>query len=135
MEANASSIEQLQARLKALQTKEEHKTSTDSVWTLLTDRTKDLTPDEWKAILGNPDVAKAQQEMVNAFLTVYLFDKFKNDFASLPNFRPLCENYVNSILSARQGLYGNTSKLKEENERLKAELEKYQGVRQWTTAK
>ena len=42
-------------------------------------------------------------------------------------FEPLCNNYVNSILSTRQGLYANNKTIAEENKRLKEEIEKLKG--------
>ena len=118
-------ISQLKAELELLRATT--KPANNGLWQMLIDRTKGMSSEEWATVLADEKVAKAQTEMFNAFMTQFLFEKYKEEFSSLPAFEPLCTNYVNEVLSTRQGLYANNKSLVEENQRLKEELAKLRG--------
>lgn len=118
-------LSQLKAELDLLRATT--KPANNGLWQLLIDRTKGMSSEEWATVLADEKVAKAQTEMFNAFMTQFLFEKYKEEFSSLPAFEPLCTNYVNEVLSTRQGLYANNKSLIEENQRLKEELAKLRG--------
>lgn len=118
-------ISQLKAELELLRATT--KPANNGLWQILIDRTKGMSSEEWATVLADEKVAKAQTEMFNAFMTQFLFEKYKEEFSSLPAFEPLCTNYVNEVLSTRQGLYANNKSLVEENQRLKEELAKLRG--------
>lgn len=118
-------ISQLKAELEMLRATT--KPANNGLWQILIDRTKGMSSEEWATVLADEKVAKAQTEMFNAFMTQFLFEKYKEEFSSLPAFEPLCTNYVNEVLSTRQGLYANNKSLVEENQRLKEELAKLRG--------
>lgn len=123
MEGNET-ISQLKAELEILRNNSKEKSD---LWSLLIDRTKGMTTEEWQTVLSDEKVSKAQTEMFNAFMYQFLFEKYKNEFSSLPAFEPLCTTYVNEVLSTRQGLYANNKSLLEENQRLREELSKLRG--------
>lgn len=100
---------------------------TDSVWSVLDDRTKGLTAQEVEAIMSSKEVLQSKGKMLDAFVQMFLFSKYRNEFINIPSFRPLCEEYVNSVLNAKSGLYKHSIELEEENKRLKEELEKIRG--------
>ena len=118
-------LSQLKAELEMLRATT--KPANNGLWQILIDRTKGMSSEEWATVLADEKVAKAQTEMFNAFMTQFLFEKYKEEFSSLPAFEPLCTNYVNEVLSTRQGLYANNKSLVEENQRLKEELAKLRG--------
>lgn len=118
-------LSQLKAELELL--KATTKPANNGLWQMLIDRTKGMSSEEWATVLADEKVAKAQTDMFNAFMTQFLFEKYKEEFSSLPAFEPLCTNYVNEVLSTRQGLYANNKSLVEENQRLKEELAKLRG--------
>lgn len=118
-------LSQLKAELELLRATT--KPANNGLWQMLIDRTKGMSSEEWATVLADEKVAKAQTEMFNAFMTQFLFEKYKEEFSSLPAFEPLCTNYVNEVLSTRQGLYANNKSLIEENQRLKEELAKLRG--------
>lgn len=118
-------LSQLKAELELLRATT--KPANNGLWQILIDRTKGMSSEEWATVLADEKVAKAQTEMFNAFMTQFLFEKYKEEFSSLPAFEPLCTNYVNEVLSTRQGLYANNKSLVEENQRLKEELAKLRG--------
>lgn len=125
MEGN-NMISNLKAELEMLRASSRQQGNND-IWQLLIERTKGMSTEEWATVLADEKVSKAQTEMFNAFMSQFLFEKYKNEFASLPAFGPLCSNYVNEVLSTRQGLYANNKTLLEENLRLKEELSKLKG--------
>lgn len=118
-------ISQLKAELELLRATT--KPANNGLWQMLIDRTKGMSSEEWATVLADEKVAKAQTDMFNAFMTQFLFEKYKEEFSSFPAFEPLCTNYVNEVLSTRQGLYANNKSLVEENQRLKEELAKLRG--------
>ena len=118
-------LSQLKAELELLRATT--KPANNGLWQMLIYRTKGMSSEEWATVLADEKVAKAQTEMFNAFMTQFLFEKYKEEFSSLPAFEPLCTNYVNEVLSTRQGLYANNKSLVEENQRLKEELAKLRG--------
>ena len=102
-------------------------THTDSVWSVLDERTKGLTAQEAEAIMSSKEVLESKNKMLDAFVQMFLFSKYRNEFVSISSFRPLCEEYVNAVLNAKSGLCKHNIELEEENKRLKEELEKIRG--------
>lgn len=122
----SKTISTLKAELELLKNNSRSKDQ-NNIWQLLIDRTKGMSQEEWDMVLSDEKVRTTQTEMFNAFLYQFLFEKYKNEFYSLPMFEPLCKAYADSVLSTRQGLYANNKSLAEENKRLKEELKKLKG--------
>jgi BMFP domain-containing protein YqiC len=60
--------------------------------------------------------------MMEAF-NLFLFEKYKDDFAQVETIRPICDEYINTILQVADE-YGDVMKRTlEENEKLKARIE------------
>lgn len=95
----------------------------NSVWSVLDNRTKEMTQQDIEAINSNSEVNTVREEMLNAFVGMFLFSKYRDEFASIPSFRPICDKYISTVLSVKSDIYKKNVSLEEENKRLKQELE------------
>lgn len=118
-------INELKAKLAALNQKDIVNKST--VWGILDDKTKDLSGQEIEAINLNKNVNTAKDEMFKVFIEYFMFPKFRDEFASIPAFRPLCDKYIGAVLEAKSERFKRANELEEENARLKAEIEAMRG--------
>lgn len=113
-------IKELEKKIAELNKKE---TDGNSVWSVLDNRTKEMTEQDILAINSNSEVNTVREEMLNAFVGMFLFGKYRDEFASIPSFRPICDKYISTVLSVKSDIYKKNVSLEEENKRLKQELE------------
>lgn len=113
-------IKELEKKIAELNKKE---TDSNSVWSVLDNRTKEMTEQDILAINSNSEVNTVREEMLNAFVGMFLFGKYRDEFASIPSFRPICDKYISTVLSVKSDIYKKNVSLEEENKRLKQELE------------
>lgn len=116
-------IKELESKILSLQGQQ----NTSPVWSLLDDNTKNLTQQEIDCINNDKSVSKTRNKMIDAFVSLFLFAKFRDEFANIPAFKTLCEQYVNAIMNVKNKLYKQNVDLITENERLKAEIERLRG--------
>lgn len=109
-------IEQYKTELATLQ----HKKSVNDIgyWNKLTDYTNKFSTDQLNYIDSNKEVVKAHSDMLQAFL-LYMFDKHKDEFVALDNFRPICDTYINSVIQAGE-------QYTKENDNLRQRLKEYE---------
>lgn len=115
-------IQELEQKIASL--KQGTNITKDSVWAVLDEKTKDLTEAEAAAISAKEPVKAAQADMMDAFIKFYLFAKYREEFVSVPTFRPLCVKYISAVMAAKEEGIKNTIALEEENRKLKEELER-----------
>jgi len=117
------SIEYLEHKLQELGNSSANNAS---YWLKLSEHCAKLSSDQLKFVHNCDKVKKTKSKMMDAF-NLYLFEKFKDEFAKFPNFQPLCDDYVESIISATDDYSNNVQNALLENEQLKqriAELER-----------
>lgn len=114
-------IADLQAKLAMLEQKQ-NVSAKSVIWGILDDKTKELSEQDIAAINSSPEVKNRLAEMMNAFTGMFLFAKYRDEFAGIPAFRPLCDKYISAVLDAKAARYKRTAELEEENQRLKEEL-------------
>ena len=111
-------IEQLKRRLlesEGMQTKK------SSYWQRLSDHCSKMSPDQLSYIDSNQKVSIARNQMFEAFI-MYLFDKHKDSFAENESCLPLCDAYVEAVLTAGQEYTIEVVDAMNENALLKAKL-------------
>ena len=93
-----------------------------SYWTKLDKLSQSLSSDQQEYLNNSEDVKKAKSQMVEAF-SLFLFTNYREQFAASEEFKIYCDKYIDSIEDALNDFKNNMAKLKEENEKLKGELE------------
>ena len=117
------SIEYLEQKLQELGNSSANNAS---YWLKLSEHCAKLSSDQLKFVHNCDKVKKTKSKMMDAF-NLYLFEKFKDEFAKFPNIQPLCDDYIESIISATDDYSNNVQNALLENEQLKqriAELER-----------
>ena len=99
----------------------------DSVWSRLKDSTEGMDVAQVTYVMTQESVKEVYKEMMKSF-TSYLFEKYKDDFATVPTFQPVVERYIDTVLKAAQNYGQYAQSLEEENKKLKHELEKLRNV-------
>ena len=113
-------IKNLEQQLKSL----ESKTSSNSsgYWQILSSNCEKMSADQLNFINSNTKVIECKAKMMEAF-NLFMFEKYKDDFAQVETIRPICDEYINTILQVADE-YGDVMKRTlEENEKLKARIE------------
>lgn len=92
------------------------------VWQRMSDHLLKMTQDQIAFINTDADVLKKKQEL-NATFIEWLFEKYKNEFVSLPIFEKLSQDYVDSVISSGQNYAKQQASLKQTNDALLKEVE------------
>jgi aspartyl/asparaginyl beta-hydroxylase (cupin superfamily) len=112
-------IEYLERKLQELG---ESQANSASYWLKLSEHCSKLSSDQLKYVHNCDKVKKAKSKMMEAF-NLFLFERYKEDFAQVETIRPICDEYVNTILQVADD-YGDVMKRTlEENEKLKAKIQ------------
>ena len=120
LEANnkVGEIEALQQQLKDLNVQGNQ----TSYWQKLSKMCENLSSDQQEYINTNEEVKKAYSQMMEAF-NLFLFETLKEQFASNAIFAKCCDKYIDSVQDALNDYQNNMSKLRQEYDKLKGELE------------
>ena len=111
-------IEQYKQELKSIQNHSFTNSNNIGYWNRLTDYISKFSTDQLNYIDSNKEVVKAHSDMLQAFL-LYMFDKHKDEFVALDNFRPICDTYINSVIQAGE-------QYTKENDNLRQRLKEYE---------
>lgn len=113
-------IEALEQRIKQ---EEEHLSPANNTgyWQKLTAYCEKLSADQLNFINNDPEVLNFRERMMEAF-NLYLFEKFKNEFAAIENVQPFCEDYMNSVYASSKKYTDEVVNAVKENKELKAKL-------------
>lgn len=96
-------------------------------WSRLKDSADTMNDAQRQYVLSQESVRRVYEEMMGSFNS-YLFEKFKDDFATVPAFQPTIERYVDAVLMSAQDYGKHLANLEEENIRLKQQLEGMKNV-------
>lgn len=91
-------------------------------WSRLKDSADSMNDTQRQYVLSQESVRRVYEEMMGSF-NCYLFEKFKEDFATVPAFQPAIEKYIDTILETAQDYGRHLASLEEENKKLKQQLE------------
>ena len=112
-------IKQLEEKIAFLK---EGSATSDSAWSVLDEKTRGLNEAEAAVINSREAVNTARADMMHAFINFYLFPKYREEFISIPTFRPLCLSYISAVTTAKDEGVKSAIELEAENKRLKEEL-------------
>ena len=111
------SIEVLEQRLKELETP----ANKSSYWQKLSDACTKMSADQLNFVSNNDEVTQAKSRMMEAF-NLYLFERFKEEFATTEMFTKCCDDYVDKIIDTASNYSESITKTLDENEKLKAKI-------------
>lgn len=77
--------------------------------------------------MSQEEVKEAYSSMQQAFAN-FLFEKYKEDFASIPSYKPFADSYVDSILKTSVRYVDRTTQLEKELEETRRQLEELKNV-------
>lgn len=93
----------------------------ESYWQKLTDYCSKMSADQQSFVNNSKEVKDSRAKMMEAF-NLYLFERHKDEFIQLDNFRELCDNYVNSVINTGKEYSVQVARTVDENETLKARI-------------
>lgn len=97
------------------------------VWQKLNDLIGHMSAEQLAYVQANPAAVKKKQEL-NALFLEWLFERHKNEFVQAEPFNSEARAYVDVIESAASEFSEHNKNLAEENEALKAEIERLKRV-------
>ena len=100
-----------------------YKPQSHRVWDRLADLLKTMSEEQVSFIKSNERVLAESQNLQSVFNDC-LFEKFKDELSSIPAFKEASNVYIDTIIEASKGFKSEYQRLKEENERLRKELNK-----------
>ena len=93
----------------------------DVYWQKLTDYCNKMSADQQNFVNNSKKVQDSRAVMMEAFL-LYLFERHKDEFIQLDNFRELCDDYINSVIDTSKEYSVQVARTVDENETLKARI-------------
>ena len=112
-------IEFLEKQLKTLEAKAS--TNSTGYWSILSEKCEKMSPDQLNFINSSPKVIEYKAKVMEAF-SLFLFEKFKEDFVLVEAIKPICDEYVNTILDVAEEYGDVVKRTLQENEQLKAKI-------------
>lgn len=92
-----------------------------SYWLKLSGYCENMSTDQLNFINNNKNVQQKRMLMMEAF-NLYLFEKFKEEFAALEKIQPICDDYIDAIIDCSKEYSEKAIHAVEENENLKAKI-------------
>lgn len=93
----------------------------EAYWQKLTDYCNKMSADQQNFVNNNKKVQDSRAKMMEAF-NLYLFERHKDEFIQLDNFRGLCDDYINSVINTGKEYSIQVARTVDENETLKARI-------------
>lgn len=93
----------------------------ESYWQKLTDYCSKMSADQQSFVNNSKEVRDSRAKMMEAF-NLYLFERHKDEFIQLDDFRELCDRYVDSVLSISKEYSAQVARTADENVSLKARI-------------
>lgn len=93
----------------------------ESYWQKLTDYCNKMSADQQSFVNNSKEVRDSRAKMMEAF-NLYLFERYKDEFIQLDDFRELCDRYVDSVLSTSTEYSAQVARTADENVSLKARI-------------
>lgn len=93
----------------------------NSYWQKLSDYYSKMSADQQNFVNSNKKVLKYKAKMMEAF-SLFIFERYKDDFVQLNCFRKLCDDYVDAVIASGQEYSEQIAKIVDENQALKAKV-------------
>ena len=90
-------------------------------WQKLTDYCSKLSADQQNFVNNSKEVRDSRAKMMEAF-NLYLFERYKDEFIQLDDFRGLCDDYVDTVINTSKEYSAQVARTADENISLKARI-------------
>ena len=101
-------------------------------WKKLQDNCNRMSAEQIQWTMAQEPVKRAYATMQQAF-TNFLFEKYKDEFASIPSFQSFADAYVEAVLQTSVKYVDRTTQLEEELKQTRKELEELKNARGFET--
>lgn len=91
-------------------------------WDRLKDAAGAMDASQTSFVMSQESVKQSYKEMMDSFNS-FLFERFKEEFGTIPAFQPIVNKYIDSVIQSAQEYGKHTADVEEENRRLRKELE------------
>lgn len=122
MEQQYNRITELERKINELRAGQKNPTQ-EKVWDKFDSIVNSLSETQKNYVANDKNVLEARRKMMTVF-DDWLFERFKNDFVSVPQFNALAESYVGVVFNVAQESAEKAKSLEQENRELREELEK-----------
>lgn len=109
-----SSLETIRESMKNNQPKQNY-------FDRLKDATGSMDVSQITWVMQQQEVKEAYNAMMDAFRG-YVFERLKEDFASIKTYQPIIDKYINAVINSAQRFGEQVKELETENERLKRQI-------------
>ena len=113
-------IEALEKKIVALNNS--YSTNKTGYWDKLSKVCDNLSADQLKYIENDKNVIQTKNKMMETF-SLFLFEKFKEDFATNEICLKLCDDYIDAVVDASNTYSDKVLTALEENENLKLKIQ------------
>ena len=96
-------------------------------WRHLQESVSKMSSDQIQWTMSQDEVKETYNTMLQAF-TNFLFEKYKEDFSSVPSYKPYADAYVDSILKTSVRYVDRTTQLEKELAETRKQLEELKNV-------
>lgn len=120
MGENKFNIADLEHRINIY--KEGAQTEIRPVWKRFNDLVQQMSDDQRSYVSNHDAVVGERLKMMQTF-NDWMFEKYKNEFVSIPSFDSLAQGYVEAVASTAQEFGAKTAALRQENAQLRQELD------------
>ena len=93
----------------------------ESYWQKLTDYCSKMSADQQSFVNNSKEVQDSRAKMMEAF-NLFLFERYKEDFAQVENFQKLCDTYIDTIIETSKDYSKQVLNAANENANLKARI-------------
>lgn len=129
MDEHKFNISNLEQRINALKAKENQTQKEHPVWERFNDLLGKMSDDQKSYVAADKEVIERRQKMMGMF-NEWLFEKNKNEFAAIPAFTDVAQEYVEAVASTAHEYGQKAANLQQENEELKRKLAELQQIKE-----
>ena len=102
--------------------KEGTPTEIQPVWKRFNDLIQQMSDDQ-KAYVSNHELVIGERQKMMQTFNDWMFEKYKNEFVTIPSFDSLAQGYVEAVASTAHEFGAKSAALRQENEELRRELD------------
>lgn len=130
MDGRESPLQELQQKLQEVQ--RNPVIPKEPYWKKLQDNCNRMSAEQIQWTMAQEPVKRAYATMQQAF-TNFLFEKYKDEFASIPSLQSFADAYVDAVLQTSVKYVDRTTQLEEELKQTRKELEELKNARGFET--